>query len=124
MVRNFIFSLLAIAALITSPAYAGTGHSHSSGSDHSHSHGPVTPITEEQAIENATLVVSEIVTKGKLDASWTEVKAEKAEKKEFQKGQEWVVSFNNPNEPDTEKKTLYVFLSLDGHVIAANHSGK
>lgn len=114
--RKFIICIVTAVTLMTTSAYAGPGGA-------GHSHGPAIPVSETQAIANATKVVSTIVKEGKLDASWGEVKDAKVEKKKNQYGQEWVVSFNNPKESDTEKKTLYVFLTLDGQYLGANHSG-
>ncbi len=111
--RKLIICLLTAFALSVTSAYAGPGHSH----------GPVTPITEKQALENATGIVNSIVQKGKIEASWAEVKPTEAKKKKFKHSQEWVITFSNPKVTDQEKKTLYVFLSLDGHYLAANFSG-
>lgn len=113
--RRFIICLVTAIILSATSVHAGPGSGHS--------HGPVTPVSESQAIENASAVVSAIVKKGKLDASWTEVKATEAKKKKFQYGQEWVVTFHNPKVTDQEKKNLYVFLSLDGQYLGANFSG-
>ena len=112
---RFIVILLTAATLLATSAFAGPGSGHS--------HGPAKPVTEIQAIYKAEVAVFEIVQKGKLDASWSEVEATEAQKKKFKSGQEWVVTFNNPSEPDPEKKTLYVFLSLDGQYRGANFSG-
>lgn len=113
--RKFIICLLTALALSVTSAYAGPGSGHS--------HGPVTPASEEQVLANAIDVVAAIVQKGKLDASWAEVKPTEAKKKKFQYGQEWVVIFNNPKVADQEKKTLYVFLSLGGQYLGANFTG-
>ena len=113
--RKFIICLLTALALSVTSAYAGPGSGHS--------HGPVTPVTEKQAIKNAVDVVAAIVQKGKLDASWAEVKPTEAKKEKLKYGQEWIVTFNNPKIADQEKKTLYVFLSLDGQYLGANFSG-
>ena len=84
---------------------------------------PDVEITESQAIEQASDIVAAIVKKGKLDASWTEVQAAEVQKKTYQDRPEWVITFNNPAEKDKEKQKLYVFLSLYGDFLGANHTG-
>ena len=111
--RTFIlFLLLSIITPVVS-VHAGAGHSH----------GPGITITEQQAIQRATEIVSIIVEKGKIDKSWAEVDVTQAEKQKNKYGQEWVVTFNNPNEADKSRQTLYVFLSLDGQYLGANFTG-
>ena len=58
------------------------------------------------------------------DASWKTVKHDKVEQVDGKKGKEWKVVFKNLAAPDKDKQTLYVFLSLPGNVLAANHTGK
>lgn len=111
--RRYIFCLLTALFLSATSVYAGAGHSH----------GPVTPVKEEQVLKNASATIAEIVKKGKLDASWGGVKPAEAKTIKGQYGQEWVVIFNNPKIADKEKKTLYVFLSLDGQYLGANYTG-
>jgi hypothetical protein len=38
--------------------------------------------------------------------------------------EEWQVVFNNPSASDDAKKKLFMFFSLNGNFVAANHSGK
>ena len=112
--RKIIICLLTVFALSGTLAYAGSGHSHS--------HAPAAPVTENQAIEKAAGVVTNIVQKGKLEASWADVKPTEAKKKMNKHGEEWVVSFSNPQATDQEKKALFVFLSLDGQYLGASFS--
>jgi len=94
-------------------AYAGAGHSH----------GPKTEITESQASAKATQLIAAIVKEGKLDASWAQVQPEEVKKKSSKDRSEWIISFNNPREKDPAKQTLFVFLSLYGDYLGANHTG-
>lgn len=110
----FVFSIF---CTFTFPAVAGPGHSHDGG----HSHGP---IEKSEAIEKASKVVLQLVERKKIDSSWSELNANKAEKKDFGKGPEWVVSFNNNKIKDASKKTLYVFLTIEGRYLAANYTGQ
>ena len=112
--RRFIICLFTVLALSTTSAYAGAGKGHS--------HGPVTPVSEGQALKNALSAVASIVQKDKIDASWAEIKPTEAKKEKFKNGLEWVVTFNNPQVED-QKKTLYVFLSLGGQYLGANFTG-
>ena len=113
--RRFIICLLTAMALSVTSAYAGGNHSH----------GPVVPIIKAQALAYASNIVAAIAEKGELDASWADVKPTEAQNKNnlFGLGKKWVISFNNPKIADQEKKTLYVFLSLDGQYLGTNFSG-
>ena len=113
--RRFIVCLLTALAFSTTSTYAGPG------SDLSHTH--ATPATKEKVLKNALSAVAAIVKKNKIEASWAEVKHSEAKKKMFKHGQEWVVTFDNPKVSNQKKKTLYVFISLDGQYLGANFSG-
>ena len=111
-------ALLGISFLLPAPSFAEAEHGH----DHAaHSHEPV---SQDKAIESATDAVSQLVAKGKLETSWQGIKTAGAEKKQFDKNVEWVVTFNNPAASDKAKQNLYVFLTLTGGYITANFSGK
>lgn len=112
--RNLILCTLTLLLFSCSFAYAGAGHSHA----------PVTPVTEQQAIVKATTIVKTLVKKGKVDNSWQEITALSSNKQMTKGGQEWLITFNNPQIADQGKQTLYVFLNLGGEYIAANYSGK
>ncbi|MHB1400259.1 MAG: DUF6488 family protein [Trichloromonadaceae bacterium] len=112
--RKIVLCLLTLFALTTATAFAGAGHSH----------GPVTAVSENQALEKATSVVQALVKKEKVDPSWSEVRPSAGEKKQAKVGSEWVVTFNNPKIEDKSKQTLYVFLNLGGEYLAANYTGK
>ncbi len=112
--RKLIIYLVVLIAFSITGAYAGSNHSHSPSTE---------LITESQAKAQAVKLVANIVEKGKLDASWTQVQPAEVQKKTFENGPEWVITFNNPDEKDPAKQTLYVFLNLYGDYLAANHSG-
>jgi hypothetical protein len=107
---------LALFMFSTPLVFAGPG------SDHSHE--PAAPISENEALKAAAGFVSDIIKKGKLDASWADIKPTKIIQKTFKKEPEWVVTFDHPKAADKEKQTLYVFMSLSGHYLGANFSGK
>ncbi len=112
--RRIIICLVVLLAFSVTGAYAGSGHSHSQNTE---------KITESQASEQATKLVAAIVEKGKLDASWAKVQPAEVQKKTFKNGLEWVITFDNPKEKDPAKQKLYVFLSLYGDYLGANHIG-
>ena len=85
-----------------------------------HVHGPV---DEKAVIELANKTVIKLADKGKIDKTWKDVKANKPFQKEFKKGKEWVVTFDNLKVKDKSKQKLYVFVSLEGKVLASNFSG-
>ena len=107
-------SLGIIISLFSVPVMAGGGH------DHGHSHSPA---NQETATANATKAVAALVSSNKIDKSWASITASSAEKKEFKGKQEWVIVFVNDKITDPAKKKLYVFLTLGGDYIAANHTG-
>jgi len=95
---------------------AGGGHDHG----HGHSH----TLANKQTVENnATKVVVALTKKNKLEKTWTTVKANSVEKKIFNGKPEWVVMFTNKEVSDPDKQKLYIFLTLGGDYIAANHTG-
>jgi hypothetical protein len=102
------------------PVIAGPGHEHDSNGGHSHAHGP---ISSDKVIGKASKKLIKLATAGKIDASWSEVKANGAKQKTYANGPEWVITFSNNKVADSSKQTLYMFYSLDGHYIAANYSG-
>ena len=102
--------------LCSATAMAGSGHDHG----HGHSHAPVDQATVKV---NAKNVVAALVERKKLDESWASVTASSVEQKMFNGNPEWVAVFVNEKIADTDKQTLYVFLTLGGDYIAANFTG-
>lgn len=124
MSNIFKIAVVVLPLVFVMPLQAGSGHAHNPDGSHSargHSHGP---ISASRATHKAEHKVKQLVKKGKISKSWESAKAVGAEKKNFGKGEEWVVMFRNKQEIDKSKQTLYVFYSLDGHYIAANFTGK
>lgn len=101
--------------LSSATAMAGSGH------DHGHS---LTPVNQETAKTNATEIVVALVKRNKLDESWASITPSSVEKKASNGNPEWVVVFVNDKIADTEKRKLYVFLTLGGDYIAANYTGE
>ena len=91
----------------------------SHGSGHSN-----TPVNQEVATTNATRIVAALVERDKLDKSWASMTASSVEKKTFNENPEWVAVFINNEITDPAKRMFYVFLTLGGDYIAANHTGK
>lgn len=109
LLLGFTLSLLSIIAM------PGSGH------EYGHSQ---TPVDQATAITNAIEIVAELVKSNKLDESWASITASSVEKKVFKGNSEWVAVFVNDNITDTDKRKLYVFLTLGGDYIAANFTGK
>lgn len=116
--RTISTVLVATALLLAFPVFAGAGHEHGPGG--SHTHGPVSAAT---AIKKAEGQVKSLIERGKLDKSWSGIKAAEATQKDFGKGPEWVVSFKN-EKAEADKQILYVFYTLTGNYLATNFSGK
>ena len=109
-------TLVLSSLLFGVPAIAGSGH------DHGHSHAPA-PVNKEIAEINAGKVVNSLIASGKIDNSWSLLTASSSEKKNFNGQSEWVVIYVNKEIADAAKQKLYVFLTLSGEYIAANHTG-
>ena len=80
-------------------------------------------VNQETAEKNAKIKITALIGKNKLDQSWASIKASSAEKKELNGRIEWVITYNNEKIIDTSKQKLYVFLTMGGDYIAANHTG-
>ena len=117
--KNLTTVLLFSSLLFTAPAMAGSDHEHG----HSHGHAEKA-VSDAEAIKQATKKVKQLANSGKIDKSWATITASKAEKKTFAHDPEWVISFKNSKVADSSKQTLYVFLKMSGHYIAANYTGK
>lgn len=113
--------IASIAALTASlfaapPVFAAAG-----GGCHFHGHAPV---KESIIVACASSQKDELLAKGKLDASWKDVKLDKAETVEGKSTKEWKLTYKNPAEKDATRQTLYMFYTLTGNFIAANFTGK
>ena len=115
---KILSTLILSLVFLSTPAWAGAGHSH--GNEHGHSHGP---IKAEAAGAKAKAKVAALVKAQKLVDSWAKLEPVSVEKKTFAKGPEYVITFKNEKIEDKSKQTLYFFYSLDGHYIAANYTG-
>jgi len=109
-------TLLLTSLLFSIPVIAGTDH------DHGHSHSQV-PVDKATAEIKATKAIAVLVAKNTIDKSWASITASSVEKKEFAGMFEWVAIFINDKITDAKKQKLYVFLTLEGHYIAANYTG-
>ncbi|WP_090142898.1 DUF6488 family protein [Limnohabitans sp. DM1] len=65
-----------------------------------------------------------LVKTGKLQAVWSAVKPASIEAVNGKKGKEWKVTFKDATAKDKSKKTLYMFFTLPGNLIAANFTGQ
>ncbi|MDX1812327.1 MAG: DUF6488 family protein [Gammaproteobacteria bacterium] len=81
------------------------------------------PVTQSQAEQAAIEGVAFLANQGRIDSSWKAANVVKTEKKKFGESTEWVVSFKNDKISDSTKQILYIFLTLGGEVVGANHTG-
>ena len=116
--KTFTTPLLLSSLLFGTPVMAGPGHEHGHGQGHAHG-----PVSSDEAINRASKKVEQLVSRGKIDTSWSGLEAASIEQKTYAKGPEWVITFKNDKISDVSKQTLYLFFSLDGHYIAANYTG-
>lgn len=117
--RNAVCYLFCTAMIAATPVFAAGDHNHDAAGGHSHA-----TISADAASAMASKKVEELVGNGKLDKSWSALPPANTEQKDFGKGKEWVVSFNNPSVADKAKQTLYVFFDASGHYLAANYTGQ
>lgn len=83
------------------------------------------PAAETAVIQCATQYKNKLVEGGKLEKSWQAIsKVDKMEQVDGKRSREWKLSFKNPAATDTTKDTLFLFYSLPGNFIAANHTGQ
>ena len=95
--------------------------------DHGHSDAPAPmgkAVTKKRLPSISKVYIMNYVQRGALEKTWNDAKHVKSEKKKFQGKEEWIVSFKNEKSKDKKKQVLYVFLRLDGKLIAANFTGK
>ncbi len=115
--------LTLIAATLAATLFASTGAL--AGADaHCHFHGSK-PAAQATVIQCATQYKDRLVEVGKLEKSWQAVsKIEKLEQVDGKRSKEWKLSFKNATAADKTKDTLYLFYTLPGNFIAANHTGQ
>lgn len=114
-----IIILFITSLLFSNASISGEGHEHAS--DGGHSHGE---ISSDKVTEKALAKVQQLVKNGKIEASWTTAKTISVEQKTYAHDPEWVVTFHNSKATNAKKQSLYLFFSLSGHYIAANHTGE
>lgn len=116
LIQATLFSLLSLSAFIPAASYADPGGS-------CHFHGSK-PATESTILQCASQRKDNLVKSGKLDKNWGPTKPASIAEVDGKKGKEWKVSFVNPDAPDKTKTNLFMFFTLTGNFIAANHTGQ
>lgn len=117
MNKTLLFTALAAALALTSTAQASEDAA-------CHFHGNK-PAAEATVVQCATQYKNQLIQRGKLDASWQAIaKVEKMEQVDGKRSKEWKLIFKNPAVTDKTKDTLFLFYSLSGNFIAANHTGQ
>lgn len=117
MKSTLIAAAFAATLVASTGAYAGADAS-------CHFHGSK-PAAEATVIQCATQYKDNLVEGGKLEKSWQAVsKVDKLEQIDGKRSKEWKLSFKNPAAADKTRDTLYLFYTLPGNFIAANHTGQ
>jgi hypothetical protein len=106
---------LIIASLLMLSALASHAHPF---------HGNVTPITKEDAGLLGERVVSLMVQGSKLPGSWRGRTPADISTRDTAQGAVWVVRYENPDEADVAKRTIYLFFDEYGNYLGGNYSGK
>jgi hypothetical protein len=106
--RAFIAALIAV--IMTAGLAFGHGGKHSD------------KFTHLQALQKATKLFDQLVTKGKLDQSWENVLQKVTISKRKHEGKnEVVVSFERK---EGDPKAVYIFLNSDGKYVGSNFTGE
>ncbi len=116
MKHLFTIAIFVTTFAMTLAAFAGEDSS-------CHFHGSK-PAAESTVIGCANQRRDALVKSGKLTASWQTIKHDQIGLVDGQKSKEWKVSFKDAAAQDKTKETLYMFFTISGNFIAANHSGK
>lgn len=113
--------LIALLCLSFSLSVSQLAYAHPGSGDHTHHQ--KASITQAEAQSKASAVVKKKVAQGKLSSRWLETTSSEAYKKSFGHGQEWVVEFHDPTATKKSRKTLYIFLGLNGKALGSNFTG-
>ena len=107
---GFKFSLALIAVVISATLVLGHGGKHAD------------RFTQLQALQKATKLYDQLITKGKLDQSW-EIGLENVSisSRKYEGKNEVVVKFQRQ---DGEPKAVYIFFNSKGKYIGSNFTGK
>ena len=117
MKSTFVAAGLAASLFSSTGAFAGADAN-------CHFHGSKAA-AQATVIQCATQYKDKLVEGGKLEKSWQAVsKVDKLEQVDGKRSKEWKLSFKNPAAADKSKDTLYLFYTLPGNFIAANHTGQ
>ena len=110
MSTTVIISMALFAVILTAALAFGHGGKHSDG------------FTHLQALQKATQLFDQLVTKGKLDENWETDLQNVAVSKRNNKGQaEIVVAFQRATGDPTH---VYIFVSADGKYAGSNFTGE
>lgn len=107
--RMIAISIAFLAVMITAALAFGHGGKHSE------------KFTQLQALQKATKLYDQLITKGKLDQSWESGLEQVTISKQKDGGKNSiVVSFKRE---DGDPKAVYIFLNSDGKYIGSNFTG-
>jgi hypothetical protein len=107
---------LLITALLALSAVTASAHPN---------HGSVTPITREDASLLGERIVNMLIETKKLPQSWREKQPADVSTRQAPGGASvWVVRYENPEESDGSKRTIYIFFDEYGNFLGGNYSGK
>ena len=86
-------------------------------------HGDEAPISSAEASAIGSRAVSLLIDNRKLAESWQQKQLREVTSRQTSAGLVWVVRYENANEEDKTKRTLYIFVDEFGGFIGGNHSG-
>ena len=87
-------------------------------------HDNIEPVSEAKASILADRVVTFLVGSKKLPLSWQNKQLKTVRTRDTTLGTVWVVVFENPEESNASRSTLFIFLDELGNPISANFDGK
>ncbi|MEN9529582.1 MAG: hypothetical protein RI932_1455 [Pseudomonadota bacterium] len=119
---NFLLNILIFAVLNFFLASHSVAIADAGGSCHFHGRKEA---NEETIIRCAAYHRNRLAKKGTIDSIWTSLNHESLDKVTSPKGRpEWRVVYTHSAATDESKKKLFMFFSLNGNFVAANHTGK
>lgn len=87
---------------------------------HTHAEGEV---GQEEILTRSKAYLHRLMVNGKIEPSWEGVEPATIGKQTYKGSEEWVITFENPKAESADKKTLFMYFTPSGQVIAANFSG-
>ena len=115
--KNLTIAIMTAVLFMAAP-FINSAYAHGSSGSHSHE-----SVTQQAAAERANQMLVSLIDKKKLPESWRTVKVSTVQQKWFYGRKEWEAMYINSTVADKNKQRVFIFLTLQGEYVAANHTG-